>query len=75
VALTLDLAVQQFLDHLKVERELAPATVQAYGQDLAAFSKFVVARGVRDVSQISPTHVLDRWAELLDEQLPRRTPS
>jgi len=73
VALTLDLAVQQFLDHLKVERELAPATVQAYGQDLAAFSKFVVARGVRDVSQIGPTHVLDRLVSLTDAKLSARS--
>ena len=37
---SLDLAIQQFLDHLKVERELTPATVEAYGRDLAAFAHF-----------------------------------
>ena len=39
--LSLDLALQQFLDHLKVERQLASATLEAYGTDLAAFCRFV----------------------------------
>jgi integrase/recombinase XerD len=73
VALTLDLAVQQFLDHLKVERELAPATVQAYGQDLAAFTKFVAERGVREVGEVSPTHVLDRLVALTNAKLSARS--
>ena len=34
MAPSFDVAVQQFLDHLRVERELAPATVSAYGGDL-----------------------------------------
>ena len=36
MALSLDFGIQQFLDHLRVERELTPATVEAYGRDLAA---------------------------------------
>ena len=37
---SLDLGIQQFLDHLKVERELSAATLEAYGRDLAAFARF-----------------------------------
>ena len=36
VSLSVDLAIQQFLDHLRVERELSVATLAAYGHDLAA---------------------------------------
>ena len=40
---TVDEAIQQFLDHLRVERELTPATVEAYGSDLARFAQLVGA--------------------------------
>jgi integrase/recombinase XerD len=36
--LRLDAAIDAFLGHLAVERGLAPATLEAYGRDLAAFS-------------------------------------
>ncbi len=49
MALSLDVAIQQFLDHVRVERELAPATVSAYGSDLADFAKFAAARPVAGV--------------------------
>ncbi len=35
-----------FLDHLAVERGLSPASVGAYGSDLAAFGRFLAAAGV-----------------------------
>ncbi|MGH2465559.1 MAG: tyrosine-type recombinase/integrase, partial [Candidatus Limnocylindrales bacterium] len=42
-------AITDYLVHLRVERGLAPATLRAYGGDLAAFAADpVVARGWRD---------------------------
>ena len=73
MALKFDVAIQQFLDHLKVERELAPATVAAYGQDLAAFAAFVRARGVADAPAVQPTHVLDHLVKLTDDKISARS--
>jgi integrase/recombinase XerD len=70
---TLDLAVQQFLDHLKVERELAPSTVEAYGQDLAVFARFLAARGVRAVADVRGIDVLDHLVKLTDDKLSARS--
>lgn len=54
-----DGAVQTFLDHLKVERQLARATLGAYGQDLAEFSQFLSTRRVTAVQNVRPLDVLD----------------
>jgi integrase/recombinase XerD len=75
VALSLDSAIGQYLDHLKVERELSPATLEAYGRDLAAFARFAVARQVRaaaGVAGIRSLDVLDYLARLTEAgQAPR----
>jgi integrase/recombinase XerD len=73
VALTLDLAVQQFLDHVKVERELTPATVAAYGCDLAAFARFAGSRGLRKAAAVRTIDVLDHLAKLTDDGLTARS--
>ncbi len=73
MALTLDVAVQQFLDHLKVERELTPATVEAYGGDLATFVKFVGTRGVRDATAVRAIDVLEHLVKLTANGLTARS--
>ena len=72
---TVDLAVQQFLDHLKVERELSPATVAAYGQDLAAFLRFLAKRGaqIRDVADVQPREIVDHLVALTNAKLSARS--
>ncbi len=70
---TLDAAVQQFLDHIKVERELTPATVAAYGCDLAAFARFESARGHRYASDVRSIDVLAHLAKLTDDGLTARS--
>lgn len=52
-----DAAIDAFLDHLAVERGLAPATVAAYGRDLARFAALLASRGVRDVGRLGPADV------------------
>jgi integrase/recombinase XerD len=68
-----DVAVQQFLDHLRVERELAPATVSAYGGDLADFAKFIVARDVRAARDVRSIDVLDYLARITEQGLSARS--
>ena len=46
MAPSLDVGIQQFLDHLRVERELTPATVEAYGRDLSRFAHFAAGRTI-----------------------------
>jgi integrase/recombinase XerD len=70
---TLDVAVQQFLDHLKVERELTPATVAAYGCDLAAFTRFAGGRGVQQATAVRAIDVLEHLAKLTDDGLTARS--
>lgn len=71
--LTLDLALQQFLDHLRVERELTPATVEAYGRDLAQFAEFAAARRVKSVDAVRSIDVLDFLVHLTDRKLAARS--
>jgi integrase/recombinase XerD len=73
VGLTVDLAIQQFLDHLRVERELSVATVSAYGQDLAAFASFLAERGIEDAGGVKPLDVLEYLAALTAQELSARS--
>ena len=71
--LTFDLAIQQFLDHLKVERALAPATISAYGQDLAAFAAFARTRKVVHAPEVQPPLILEHLVKLTDDKLSARS--
>jgi integrase/recombinase XerD len=73
VSLSVDLAIQQFLDHLRVERELSVATLAAYGHDLAALARFLVGRGVDDVCAVRPVDVLDYLAALTAQGISARS--
>jgi integrase/recombinase XerD len=73
VGTPLDAAIQQFLDHLKVERELSAATLEAYGRDLTSFARFAIARGARDVQAVRTIDVLEYLAHLTDKRLSARS--
>ena len=73
MALSVDLAIQQFLDHLRVERELSVATLAAYGHDLAALARFLVGQGIDDVCAVRPVDVLEYLAELTRQGLSARS--
>jgi integrase/recombinase XerD len=73
VALRLDEEIQQFLDHLRVERELTPATVEAYGRDLTLFARFAADRKVGAGAEVRPLDVLDFLAFLTDRKLAPRS--
>lgn len=53
-----------YLDHISVERGLSVHTVQAYARDLRRYTQWCEARGLRDVSSITPNDVSDFAASL-----------
>ena len=71
--LTVDQAIQQFLDHLRVERELSVATVMAYGSDLADFAGFLAGRAITQASAIRTVDILEYLAALTSEGLSARS--
>ena len=73
VGLTLDVAIQQFLDHLRVEREMSVATLAAYGHDLTAFSRFAAAKGLSDLPSVRTIHILEYLSALTENALSART--
>jgi integrase/recombinase XerD len=73
VGLTLDVAVQQFLDHLRVERELSVATLAAYGHDLGAFCRFAAAKNLAELASVRAVHILDYLSKLTDNALSARS--
>jgi integrase/recombinase XerD len=70
---SLDLAIQQFLDHLRVERELTPATVEAYGRDLSGFAHFAAGRTIAAADTVRSIDVLDFLAHLTERKLSARS--
>jgi len=73
VSLTLDDGIQQFLDHLRVERELSVATLAAYGHDLTAFSRFAATRSLLDVASLRTIHILEYLSALTEAALSARS--
>jgi integrase/recombinase XerD len=73
VSPSLDLGIQQFLDHLRVERELTPATVEAYGRDLAGFAQFAARRTVARADAVGAIDVLDFLVHLNERKLSARS--
>ncbi len=55
---TIDGVVDDYLQHLTVERGLARNTLAAYGHDLARFAAFAAEQGVAEVAQVEPPLLL-----------------
>ena len=70
---SLDLAIQQFLDHLRVERELTPATVEAYGRDLSRFAHFAAGRTVATADAVRSIDILDFLVHLTEKKMAARS--
>ena len=73
MAPSLDVGIQQFLDHLRVERELTPATVEAYGRDLARFAHFACGRTISRADSINTIDILDFLVHLNERKLSARS--
>jgi integrase/recombinase XerD len=52
-------AVRTYLDHLTVERGLAPNSLAAYRRDLARYEAFAADRGITDVGAVTELDVAD----------------
>src|SRR4029079_14946635 len=70
---SLDLAIQQFLDHLRVERELTPATVEAYRRDLSRFAHFAAGRPVASADAGRSIDIRDFLVHLTEKKLSARS--
>jgi len=71
--LAVDRAIDLFLDHLKVERGLAPATLDGYGRDLARLGGFLDRRGRHQVEAVTAADLTDYLIELADAGLAARS--
>jgi integrase/recombinase XerD len=57
MSVSLDAAVDGFLQHAAVERGLSARTLEAYGRDLARFVRFVMEQGVRQAGALERRHL------------------
>jgi integrase/recombinase XerD len=71
--LSLDEAVDTFLDHLKVERGLAAHTLDGYGRDLARLGQFLSERGRQDVDDVTAADITDHLIGLAEAKLAARS--
>ena len=64
--------VDAYLDHLRVERRLAPHTLESYSRDLQRLGAFAASAG-KPLTELE-RHDLERWAAgLLNEGLSPRS--
>ena len=61
---------EEYFDHLRVERGLAPNTLLAYGNDIGRLRAFAGARG-RDLLDLKQADVAEFMGELRDAGLSR----
>ena len=70
---TLDSALDLFLSHLRIERGLAPNTVEAYGRDLRRYLDFLEGRKLHEWAQVDRAVVQEYLAKLVALGLARRS--
>jgi integrase/recombinase XerD len=69
----MDAALNQFFQHLQVERGLARLTVEAYSRDLQAFWGFLSLRGTADWASVTLVDLQDYFAALEAKGLSARS--
>ena len=67
----LDRALDRYLDHLRVERALQPATLDAYARDLQEYAGWLRGEGIGELAAASELHVLRHLASLQRRGLSR----
>ncbi|MCG8423722.1 MAG: site-specific tyrosine recombinase XerD [Proteobacteria bacterium] len=65
----LDRACDLFLDHLKVERNLAPNTIESYSRDLTALRGFLIERGRTSPVEVGTDDLIEYLLVMLDTGL------
>ncbi len=71
--MSLDSAIDAYLDHLRVERALSPNTTGAYATDLEKLARFAEARGVARAEELDLGLVTAFLAELAQKGLGARS--
>ena len=71
--LTIDEAIDTYLDHCKVERGLSPHTLDGYSRDLARLARLLAERGRVDVDDVTPTDITDHLMALAEGKLAARS--
>lgn len=69
----LDSAIDQYLDYIKIEKNLAHNTVLSYARDLAKFRAYCAGRGTDQLAQVQPQVVLEFLIDLSSKKLSVRT--
>jgi integrase/recombinase XerD len=67
----IDLGLDSYLAHLRVERGLLPATLESYARDLAEYLEWLRAQGVRALSSVTEQQILQHLASLQRRGLSR----
>lgn len=73
MGLGLDNCTEHYLTHLRVERQLARNSVDAYGRDLAKFADFLSTQGITNVSKIAQADILAYLVKLHKDKLTSRS--
>lgn len=60
----LEQACDRYLDHLRVERNLSPHTLESYGRDLGSLRRYLLTVDVRHVEAVTESH-LGHWMQSL----------
>jgi len=61
---SLPTALDRYLDHLRVERALMPATLESYSRDLREYLEWLESQGILQISQVGRLHVLAHLSAL-----------
>jgi integrase/recombinase XerD len=69
----LDAALDLFLVHVRVEKGLAPNTVEGYGHDLRRYLDHLAAAGVSDPARVTRRDIQDHLAGLVERGLSPRS--
>ena len=69
----IDRVVDDFLNHLRVEKGLALSTIEAYAKDLRAYREWLDGKGVRDAAAITRRHVSDFLLSMANRRLDGKT--
>jgi integrase/recombinase XerD len=73
VDLSLDVAIDLYLDHVKVEKGLSRNTVLGYGRDLARFRAYCEKARLTEAGAIEPRHLLQYLVRLSEARLKVRS--
>lgn len=73
MATGVDQAIDQYLTHLRVERQLSPNTLEAYGHDLRNFAAHLASNSIDDVASVEERHILSFLVTLHEHHLTSRS--